>query len=343
MPPVDETHNPGSRGEPSMPPSPGAAVDIVLVEDVWGDALAALADRFRIERDPDAWSDPATLQVAASRARALVVRNRTPVTRELLEASSHLEVVGRAGAGLDNVDVAAATELGITVVAARGANARSVAEHAIGLALSLARRIPELDRAVRAGVWERRHGRELHGLTWGLLGAGSTGLEVARLARALGMQVIAYDPYVASDDDRVRELGLRMLDLEGVVAGSDVLSVHLPLTPDTRRLLDAERLGSMRPGSYLVNVSRGEIVDEDALVGALDEGPLAGAGLDVRATEPPMPGPLDERPNVVLSPHVAGLTGAAQERVTAAVAAGVAAILEGRPPVNAVNEIPEPA
>jgi D-3-phosphoglycerate dehydrogenase / 2-oxoglutarate reductase len=316
-------------------------LDVLVAEDVWGPALDALSRRVVIERKPDLWSDAAQLRAGASRARALIVRNRADVTRELLEASPRLEVVGRAGAGLDNVDVAAATELGITVVAARAANARSVAEHAFALALSLARKIPMLDSGLRAGRWERRHGRELAGLTWGLLGSGSTGMEVARLARCFEMQVVAYDPYVSPDDPSLSELGIRLLDLQQAVSGSDVLSLHLPLTTETRGLISEETLSWMRPDAYLVNVSRGEIVDEHALLKALDDGRLGGAGLDVRAEEPPEPGPLEKRHDVVLSPHVAGLTTAAQDRVVTAVATGVESVLNGLRPENAVNQVSE--
>lgn len=324
-----------------MAASGEASLDVLVAEDVWGPALDALSRRIVIERRPDLWSDAAKLCSEASRARALIVRNRADVTRELLESCPRLEVVGRAGAGLDNVDMGAATELGVTVVAARGANARSVAEHAFGLALSLARKIPMLDRDLRAGGWERRHGRELAGLTWGLLGSGSTGMEVARLARCFDMQVVAYDPYVSPDDPRLSEFGVRLLDLQQTVSGSDVLSLHLPLTPETWGLISEEVLSWMRPDAYLVNVSRGEIVDEHALLQALGDGGLGGAGLDVRAEEPPQPGPLEMRDDVVLSPHVAGLTTAAQDRVVTAVATGVEAVLYGRRPENAMNQVSE--
>lgn len=322
-------------------PADMPTTDIVVVEDVWGQALADLSRRRSVRRRPEAWSAPEELAEAVRSSRAVVIRNRTTVDRALLEQAPSLKVVARAGVGLDNIDMEAAEDLGVVVVAAREANARSVAEHTLGLALSLARHIPQLDRDVRRGGWNRLPGTELAGLTWGLLGYGNTGVHVATLVRCLGVWPVAYDPYVPPDHPTARELGVVVMDLPAVIDAADVISVHLPLTDKTRNLVDAEFLARMRSSAFLINVARGEIVDEDALVAALDAGSLAGAALDVRRSEPPITGALESREDVVLAPHVAGLTTAAQERVVTIIAKDIDAVLAGGSAQHAVTSIGE--
>jgi D-3-phosphoglycerate dehydrogenase/(S)-sulfolactate dehydrogenase len=304
--------------------------DVVVAEDVWGPPLARLAADLHVARQPDAWRDADALARALAGARALVVRNRTQVTSDLLEACPELRVVARAGVGLDNIDVAAADDLGVVVVAALGANAVSVAEHTLALALALARRILPLDRDCRAGGWNRSPGRELAGGTWGLLGAGATGRACARLARALGMRVVAYDPYLSSEHPTVSELDIRFDSLPAVLAGSDVVSCHLPATDETRGLIGAELLGAMRPHALLVSVGRGDVIDEEALADALESRRLGGAGLDVRAHEPPAVGRLEQLDNVVLTPHVAGITAESQDRILEILADDIRTVLSGR-------------
>ncbi|TDC48638.1 phosphoglycerate dehydrogenase [Actinomadura sp. KC345] len=313
------------------------AVDVAVVEDVWGAPFETLAARRSVLRDPDVWEAPDRLLAAAGAARALVVRNRTRVTRELLGSAPGLRVVARAGAGLDNVDLEAAEELGVTVVAALGANAVSVAEHSLGLAFAVARRLVELDREVRGGGWRRVPGRELAGGTWGMLSAGATARATARLARGIGMRVVACDPHVPADHPEVRELGIGMLPLERVVDEADVLSVHLPATERTTGLVDASLLARCKPGAILISVGRGEVVDESALADALESGRLAGAGLDVRADEPPVPGRLEGLSNVVLTPHVAGITAQSQTRIAQILCDDIDAVLDGRAPSHAVT------
>lgn len=299
--------------------------DVLLVEDVWADTFD---ERFRgltVRRSP-----------AAGRAdlvagtRALIVRNRTAVDGDLLAAAPRLKVIGRFGVGLDNIDVAAADARGVVVVAPLGANAVSVAEHTIALALALSRELTRHDAAVRAGGWERLPGRELAGRTWGVLGAGATGQAVARLAEALRMPVVAHDPYAGIG-------GLDMVDFGTLLASADVLSVHVPLTAQTRRMLDAAAFARMRPGAVLISVGRGEVVDEDALASALRSGQLAGAGLDVRALEPPRAGPLDDAPNVIFTPHVAGITVESQHRIATILAEDITAVLSGGTASHAVG------
>jgi len=299
--------------------------DVLLVEDVWADTFD---ERFRgltVRRSP-----------AAGRAdlvagtRALIVRNRTAVDGDLLAAAPRLAVIGRFGVGLDNIDVAAADARGVVVVAPLGANAISVAEHTIALALALSRELTRHDSAVRAGIWQRLPGRELAGRTWGVLGAGATGRAVARLAEALCMPVVAHDPYAEI-------AGLDLVDFGTLLASADVLSVHVPLTARTRRMLDAAAFARMRPGAVLISVGRGEVVDEDALAGALRSGQLAGAGLDVRALEPPRAGPLDDAPNVIFTPHVAGITVESQHRIATILAEDITAVLSGGNASHAVG------
>ncbi|RJK97561.1 NAD(P)-dependent oxidoreductase [Vallicoccus soli] len=322
----------------------GAATDgVAVVEDVRGTALDALARSRAVVRDEGAWADPAALRRAADGAAVLVVRNRTRVDRALLEDLPALRLVARAGVGLDNIDVAAADDLGVVVAAAAGANAVSVAEHALGLALAVARGTVASDAAVRRGAWDRAPGLELAGGTWGLLSFGATARATGRLARALGLQVLAHDPHVRDDDPDLRALGARLVGLEELAAGSDVLSVHAPATPATRHLVGAPFLARMRAGAVLVSVGRGEVVDEAALADALRRGHLRGAGLDVREQEPPVAGPLDGLPGVVLTPHVAGITGAAQERVVAALCRDAEAVLGGGEARGAVGRHRSPA
>lgn len=316
--------------------------DITVVEDVWGSPFDALTSRWAVRREPTAWSDPQRLHAAATTTRALVVRNRAQITRELLAAAPQLQVVTRAGVGLDNIDLTAADDLGIVVVAALGANAVSVAEHALGLAVALARHIVPLDAQTRSGGWQRMAGRELAGGTWGLLSAGATARATGRVATAIGMRVVAYDPYLPADDPQLCQCGIQLLPLEQVLCTADVLSIHLPATEKTRGFVNADLLAQVKPGALLVNVGRGEVVDEGALADALQSGRLGGAGLDVRATEPPVLDRLEGLPNVVLTPHVAGITAQSQHRIAETLAEDLAQILNGRAAANAVGRHTSP-
>jgi phosphoglycerate dehydrogenase-like enzyme len=312
-------------------------VDVAITEDIWGPPLAELARTRSVLREPAAWQSAAGLAAVASRARALVVRNRSRVDRGLLEMCPRLRVVARAGVGLDNIDVAAAQARGVAVIAPLGANAVSVAEHALGLALALARRVVPLDRGCRDGSWDRAAGWELSGAVWGLLGAGATGLACGRLATAVGASVLAYDPFAGGRDGELAAAGIRLASLGEVLGRAKILSCHLPATPATRHFVDAGLLARMRPGALFINVGRGSVVDEDALAMALESGHLGGAGLDVREREPPRPGALERLDNVVLTPHVAGITEQSQERILRALAAGISAVLDGGRPSSAVT------
>jgi phosphoglycerate dehydrogenase-like enzyme len=301
--------------------------EVLVLEGVAGPAIDRLEADFTVER--------AHALEAAERlddVRALVVRNATRVDAGALERLPALSVVGRAGAGLDNIDVASAAAAGVAVTYAPAENTEATAEHTLALALALAHRIPELDADIRRGGWNRRLGTELTGETWGVLGMGRIGRRVAALARGIGMRVLGHDPALGDED--LASAGAEPRTLTGLVEEARVVSLHVPLLPETHGLVDAGLLARMRGDALLVNTARGELVDEAALLAALEAGRPAGAALDVRAPEPPGAGdPLAALPQVVLTPHVAGLSQEAQRRVTDVVARDMAAVLRGQDPV----------
>jgi D-3-phosphoglycerate dehydrogenase / 2-oxoglutarate reductase len=254
----------------------------VLVREPIADAgLELLRSRFEVVEDGE--SDLAEI---IGEFDAIVIRSATTIDASLIERATRLKVVGRAGVGVDNVDVDAATRRGIVVANAPEATAVSAAEHAVALMLALSRNLPQAHAALKAGRWERSRfaGAELAGKTLGVLGLGRIGREVARRALALGMRVVAYDPFVAAE--RFRELGVEPAALDEVYDAADVITLHLPLTDETRGLIGREALSRMRDGVRIVNAARGELVDEEALLEALRSGKVAGAALDVFATEP---------------------------------------------------------
>ncbi len=270
-------------------------------------------------------------------ADALIVRSAVKVSAELLQQAPRLRVIGRAGIGVDNVDLPAATRQGIVVMNTPGGNAVSVAELTLGMMIALARRLPYADATTRAGGWEKKslEGCELAGKKLGILGLGRIGLEVARRARACEMDLLACDPYVPQVV--AREAGVKLLSMEQVLAESDYLSLHLSLTPETRQFLNAAAFEKMKPGARLINCSRGELVDEAALLAALQSGRLAGAALDVFAHEPPAGSPLLTLPQVLATPHIAGSTREAQERVGYRIAVQIKDYLARGVIQNAVN------
>jgi D-3-phosphoglycerate dehydrogenase len=278
-----------------------------------------------------------TLRDALATADALIVRSATRVTSELLEAAPRLRVVGRAGVGVDNIDVDAATARGVLVMNTPGGNSVSVAEHTMALMLSVARNIPQLSASIHAGRWEKPGGvgLELRGKTLGLIGLGRVGSEVARRARAFGMSVIAHDPAVT--EEAARDTGVDLLPLDQVLGRSDFLSLHAALSPATEKLIRADTLAQCKRGAILINTARGELMDEAALADALRSGQLAGAGLDVFAEEPPLRSPLIGLANVIATPHIAGSTREAQEEVGTLIAEQVLSFLTEGALRNAVN------
>jgi D-3-phosphoglycerate dehydrogenase len=269
---------------------------------------------------------------------ALVVRSQTTVGADILAAASNLKVVARAGIGLDNIDVEAATRRGILVVNAPQSNILSAAEHTMALLLALARSLPQANGSLRGGAWERERfqGVEVHGKTLGIVGLGQVGRMVAQRALAFGMRLIAYDPYVSRE--RARQLSVELMpDLGALLVQADFVTVHLPRTADTERLIGERELALMKEGARLVNTARGGIVDEAALESALRSGRLAGAALDVFATEPVTSHPLFELENVVVTPHLGASTAEAQDKAGAAIAEMVRLALRGEFVPFAVN------
>lgn len=306
---------------------------IVISEFIDAAALQRLQAAHEVLHDPALVDDPPRLLAEAARADALVVRNRTPVRGALLDAlaGGGCRVVGRLGVGLDNIDVAGCEARGIRVIPAIGANARSVAEYVIASAMLLRRGAYGASADVAAGRWPRAAlsaGRELAGATLGIVGFGDIGRLTGRLAQALGMRVLACGTRRPPDDPVFAASGAQATTLEALLAESDVVSLHLPLTDATRGLFDAARLAAMKPGAVLVNTARGGIVDEAALAAALREGRLGGAALDVFDAEPLPASPhFDGCPNLLLTPHVAGVTQESNARVGAVIADGVLAAL----------------
>lgn len=262
-------------------------------------------------------------------ANALVIRSATQVTSEVLEAGTDLVVVGRAGIGLDNVDTAAATRLGVMVVNAPQSNILSAAEHTLALLLAQARNVPQAHAALVAGKWERSkwEGVELHGKTLGIVGLGRVGALVAQRALALGMRLCAYDPYVSAE--RARHMNVDLVSLDELIAQADFVTVHLPKTPETTGLIGAELLARAKQGIRIVNTARGGIVDEAALADAVRSGHVAGAALDVFATEPTTESPLFELPSVVVTPHLGASTAEAQDKAGVTIGEMVVLALAG--------------
>jgi len=306
----------------------------VLVREPIAEAGIRLLRERGFQVDVDGDSD---LAEAISRYDAIVIRSATKLTADVIERAEQLKVIGRAGVGIDNVDVDAATRRGIVVANAPESTVVSAAEHTIGLLVALSRNIPQAHAALKQGRWERKTygGVELADKTLGVLGFGRIGQQVARRAAGLGMRVVAYDPFVAPD--RFRELGVERVDTtEDVYAVADFLTLHLPLTDDTTRSVGAEAFAQMKDGVRLVNAARGALVDEDALLEALRSGKVGGAALDVFSAEP-YSGPLLELDSVVATPHLAASTEEAQDRAGVIIAEQVAAALEGGLVTNAVN------
>ncbi len=268
----------------------------------------------------------------------LIIRSATRVTAEVIEAAPNLKAIGRAGIGVDNIDLEAATKRGILVANAPESNTVAAAEHTLGLMLAAARRIPAADATLRAGEWKRSafKGVEVAEKTLGLIGLGHVGSIVARGARGMGMRVLAYDPYVS--EDRIRSMNTEKAEsVDEVLGSADFVSLHVPRTPQTTGMIDSAALEKMKPTAYLINVARGGIVDETDLYNALKEGQIAGAALDVYAEEPTTDSPLFALPNVVVTPHLGASTAEAQDRAGITAAEQVATALRGAVPVHAIN------
>ncbi len=270
-------------------------------------------------------------------ADALIVRSAVEVNAQILRGAEKLRVIGRAGVGVDNIDLEAATKAGIAVMNTPGANAVAVAEHTLALMLAMARHIPRADSTTRAGQWEKKslQGTELRGKTLGIIGLGRIGMEVARRARAFEMKLMAHDPFVSAAV--AREMGIQLADLDEVYAAADYLSLHVGLTPQTTGMINAQSLKKMKKGVRIINCARGELVDAAALAAALAGQHVAGAALDVFTEEPPKNSPLLALDNVIATPHIAGSTNEAQEAVGVQIASQVREYLKRGVIQNAVN------
>lgn len=312
---------------------------IVISEDVWSADFEALADSFPIVREPDLWSKKDELKAKLADATALVVRNRTQVTREIIEAAPQLKIIARAGVGLDNIDIKAADENGVIVSAALGINATAVGEETLAMALALSRKLIELDSSTRAGEWNRKAGSEISGKTWGLLGFGATARATAELLKGFKVKVLAYDPFAKPTSEYLTSINAQMAQLNDVVSQSDFISVHLPSTPETKEVINAQLLSTMKKSAVIINVGRGEVINEADLESALKNGVIAGAGLDVRAQEPPQDKRFTDLANVVLAPHIAGITHESQAAINRVLVSEIRAALTGQAQQYAVGAV----
>jgi D-3-phosphoglycerate dehydrogenase len=289
---------------------------VLACDGIHEDGLAEMRDAGWDVVVSEPIKDSAALGKALAGVDALIVRSATPVTAEAIHLAPQLKVIGRAGAGVDTIDVEAATARGIAVMNAPDGNTLAAAEHAISLLFALARHIPRADAGMKAGQWPKAGltGFELEGKKLGVIGLGRIGATVARKAQGIGMDVAAYDPFLPPGASRA---GVPMKSLEELLAKADVITLHVPRTKETTNLLDETRLRSMKKGAYLVNAARGGLVDEDALLKLLDEGHLAGAALDTFTTEPlPADSPLRNHPKLILTPHLGASTSEAQQAVS---------------------------
>ena len=309
---------------------------VLVKEEIAPAGLELLRERFEVDVGTD-WSD-GELPERIANYDALIVRSATQVTADLIGRADRLRVIGRAGIGVDNIDVEAATKRGVVVANAPQSNAIAAAEHTIALMLALCRNVPQAHASLVEGRWERKRfgGTEVYRKTLGVLGFGRIGQLVAERAKGFGMTVVAFDPFVSAE--RYRELGVERAESSAeLYARADIVTLHLPRTPETTGWVDAETLGQMREGVLLVNCARGELIDHAALQRAIEDGHVAGAALDVFPEEPITEHPLFGMPGVVVTPHLGASTAEAQDRAGVITAEQVAAALDGEPVMNAVN------
>jgi len=306
---------------------------ILISEDVWGVPFENLSKRRSIHQDSDLWQDTTKLIEFVKEAQVLVVRNRTKVTADVIAAAPKLKVIARAGVGLDNIDLAAADNAGVIVVAGLGANAISVAELTLGLALSLSRDISVQDQITKSGNWNRTPGVEITGKTWGLLGCGATGRATANLLKSFNCKVLGFDPFFQGNAE------IQMATWDQVVSQSDFISVHMPATSQTIGSINQEFFAKMKPTAFLINVGRGELINEADLIKALKSKTIAGAALDVRTTEPPSIGELEKFQNLILTPHIAGITKESQLAINQILVDNIDLVLEGKKATHAVGKV----
>jgi D-3-phosphoglycerate dehydrogenase len=307
-----------------------ASWNILITDGLQDSAIDILKQAARVQNRPDLPADE-LLKIIPS-VDALIVRGRTKVTADVFSAASQLKAVGRAGVGVDNIDLNAAKAKQVVVVNAPQSTSVAVAEHTFALLLSLARHVPKADAGLRRGEWLKKklNGFELSGKTLGVIGMGRIGTLVVARATAFGMTCLGYDLLIPSEE--ITKRGAQPTPLNDLLKQADILTLHVPLTPDTRGLISAERIAQMKPGAYIVCTARGKVIDEAALLEALDSGRIAGAALDVFAIEPVVDSPLVKHPNVVCTPHIAAQTAEAQDRAARDIAEEILTVLRGEPP-----------
>jgi phosphoglycerate dehydrogenase-like enzyme len=292
----------------------------ILICEELNAALPAAREDEHLDYMPNLWSRRSDLLIEAASASALVVRNRTQVDEELLQAASTVRAIGRLGSGLDNIDTMALQRHGISLVDGGGLNSRAVAEYVMGAMLAVARHLPRSDRELRAGLWRGRVGLEMKGQTLGVIGLGATGSEVCRLGLALGMRVLGYDALALAPATP----GVERVTMEDLLPRSLVVTVHVPLSDETRALIGDHEIQLMPPGAILINAARGGLIDEEALTAGLLSGHIGAAALDVRTVEPPpLPDPLAQFDQVLLTPHIAGWTASSQKAIAEHVLGGI--------------------
>ncbi len=310
---------------------------ILVCDDLAEEGLAVLKHEKNLDVQIQLKLSAADLKQAIADADACIVRSGTQLTRDILEAAKALRVIGRAGVGLDNVDVEAASKKGIVVINTPGGNTVSAAEHTFCLIMALARSIPQADASLKRGEWERKKftGHELYDKTLGILGLGRIGGEVAKRAQVFGMRVVAYDPFLRVD--KAKQIGIELLSLEELLERSDFITLHMPLTSENHYILGDKEFKKIKKGAQIINCARGGLIDEAALLKALESGRVAGAALDVFETEPPKDLALARHPKVIATPHLGASTEEAQIAVAVDVAQSIADFLLGRGVRNAVN------
>jgi D-3-phosphoglycerate dehydrogenase / 2-oxoglutarate reductase len=303
---------------------------ILITDGLHDSALKLMEPVANVQNKPDIAGDD--LLKALPDVDAIIVRGRTKVTADILAAAPKVKVVGRAGVGVDNIDLKAAQAKNVVVVNAPQSTTIAVAEHTMALLLALARQVPMADAGLRKGEWLKKklEGFELNGKTLGVIGMGRIGSGVAARAAAFGVKSIGYDPQLSNEE--ITKRGATPVSLEELLAKADIVTIHVPLTPETRGLLNADRLATMKPSAVIVCTARGNVIDETALLAALDSGKLAGAALDVFSVEPVVDSPLVKHPKVVCTPHVAAQTLEAQERAARDIAEEILTVLKGEKP-----------
>ncbi|KZX14953.1 phosphoglycerate dehydrogenase [Methanobrevibacter filiformis] len=280
---------------------------------------------------------PEELKETINQYDAIVIRSRTKMTKEVIESADNLKIIARAGVGIDNVDLNSATQKGIMVVNTAESTTITVAEHTMGLILAIARKIAIADKSVKENKWEKSKfmGTELRNKTLGVVGMGRIGSQVIKRCKAFEMDALAYDPYLP--EEAAKELGIELVDLNRLIKEADFISIHVPLTKETKHLIGEEEFKAMKNGTFIINCSRGGVIDEDALYDALKSGEIAGAGLDVYETEPPVGNKLLELDNLVATPHIAASTNEAQRDAAIIAADEIIEVLKGKTPKNVLN------